>query len=307
MATSDFILVIVLAVIVYLIAKQVAKSPRNSSNQSRRTRSTRRRPRDRQQSNNHYFKTAEKLVREGRFDEASTLYIQSGQTYLAAKAKLLKGPTYANQALLILQNRLGSNITKAVDNLIQELYYKNNRPDLAAALLRANGQIEAAEAIEVVSNIQPVEFEALPPSQVVTEGKISTSDSNHPIRPTSNNTNGSGLPVEVSTIDKEEVIIPQVTSKAMGSDLDSTELIQNQPASNLQTESIPNTLLLASSKLNDNCSVCRKSIETGDTFLYCINCRAPAHSRHLLEYVKVRGVCPICNKRLAVSMYELEE
>ena len=70
--------------------------------------------------------------------------------------------------------------------------------------------------------------------------------------------------------------------------------------------SIPNTLMMAASDLIIKCIVCRKTIESGDSFIYCINCGKPGHYRHLGEMIKVTGKCPSCKKRLVLSMYDFE-
>jgi ssDNA-binding Zn-finger/Zn-ribbon topoisomerase 1 len=43
------------------------------------------------------------------------------------------------------------------------------------------------------------------------------------------------------------------------------------------------------------CIVCGMSIHRGEPALYCPNCAGKAHRAHLLEYVHVKGKCPICH------------
>jgi hypothetical protein len=69
--------------------------------------------------------------------------------------------------------------------------------------------------------------------------------------------------------------------------------------------SYPNTLMMASSKLEQNCSVCRRTIQSGDSFIYCVKCGHPGHWAHLGEMIKVTGKCPVCKQRLTQNMYDV--
>lgn len=53
------------------------------------------------------------------------------------------------------------------------------------------------------------------------------------------------------------------------------------------------------------CSVCQHSIEFGEPILICPHCNSQAHRAHILEYLKVKGVCPNCQADL--DEYELLE
>ncbi|MFX1474242.1 MAG: RING finger protein [Promethearchaeota archaeon] len=46
------------------------------------------------------------------------------------------------------------------------------------------------------------------------------------------------------------------------------------------------------------CSVCGLPIRPGQTIVFCPKCGNPAHYEHLAEWVKVKGVCPICRSRI---------
>ncbi len=53
------------------------------------------------------------------------------------------------------------------------------------------------------------------------------------------------------------------------------------------------------------CATCRLAIDMEDSILTCPHCDAPSHSRHLLEWVKIKGVCPSC--RNSISLRDLED
>ncbi len=47
-----------------------------------------------------------------------------------------------------------------------------------------------------------------------------------------------------------------------------------------------------------SCSVCEEKLSLNDLVLICIWCGSPAHSAHLLKYVKDEGYCPACGQYL---------
>ncbi|MFX1465493.1 MAG: tetratricopeptide repeat protein [Promethearchaeota archaeon] len=46
------------------------------------------------------------------------------------------------------------------------------------------------------------------------------------------------------------------------------------------------------------CPICTTPIEFGDEFVKCPHCNTMAHRSHLLEWIKIKGVCPVCRKIL---------
>jgi uncharacterized paraquat-inducible protein A len=47
-----------------------------------------------------------------------------------------------------------------------------------------------------------------------------------------------------------------------------------------------------------SCMVCGLAIQDSDQVVYCIHCGNVAHRLHLLEWIHVKGRCPICDRRL---------
>jgi hypothetical protein len=58
---------------------------------------------------------------------------------------------------------------------------------------------------------------------------------------------------------------------------------------------------IAKNNLSDNCTVCKRQIRKGETYVNCPYCQKPAHYAHIVEWIKVQGSCPNCNKRLKVE------
>lgn len=56
-----------------------------------------------------------------------------------------------------------------------------------------------------------------------------------------------------------------------------------------------------SQKVEENCSVCRMEIQEVSKMVRCPNCGSPAHYSHLAEWLKIRGHCPICKKKIKIK------
>ncbi|MHA1972169.1 MAG: hypothetical protein ACTSW1_04185 [Candidatus Hodarchaeales archaeon] len=51
----------------------------------------------------------------------------------------------------------------------------------------------------------------------------------------------------------------------------------------------------------ETCVVCRNVISDTSAMVRCPECGSPAHYSHLAEWLKMRGVCPICKKRIKIN------
>ncbi len=47
-----------------------------------------------------------------------------------------------------------------------------------------------------------------------------------------------------------------------------------------------------------NCVVCNLPLQYGDDVVWCPHCLSPAHRTHLLEWLHVKGTCPMCGREL---------
>ncbi|TFF85885.1 MAG: E3 ubiquitin-protein ligase [Promethearchaeota archaeon] len=59
--------------------------------------------------------------------------------------------------------------------------------------------------------------------------------------------------------------------------------------------------ILSLSKVPKICPVCKAVIKPTDTIIRCPACKIEAHKDHFLEYVKIHGKCPNCEKRLSMK------
>ena len=53
--------------------------------------------------------------------------------------------------------------------------------------------------------------------------------------------------------------------------------------------------------LEENCSVCRTKISDVTSLVRCPECGSPAHYPHLAEWLKIRGSCPVCRKKITIQ------
>jgi hypothetical protein len=48
----------------------------------------------------------------------------------------------------------------------------------------------------------------------------------------------------------------------------------------------------------EKCAVCGYWVHPGELVVLCPSCQAQGHRTHMLEYLKAKGSCPVCNVRL---------
>ncbi|MFX0149631.1 MAG: hypothetical protein ACFFAJ_02515 [Candidatus Hodarchaeota archaeon] len=54
-------------------------------------------------------------------------------------------------------------------------------------------------------------------------------------------------------------------------------------------------------EVEEYCTVCRMNVSDPKTLVRCPECGSPAHYSHLAEWLKIRGVCPICKKKVKIT------
>jgi len=73
-------------------------------------------------------------------------------------------------------------------------------------------------------------------------------------------------------------------------------------ASTLGSSTVSQTSLLSTEDdLEENCSVCRTKISDVTSLVRCPECGSPAHYPHLAEWLKIRGSCPVCRKKITIQ------
>ena len=58
---------------------------------------------------------------------------------------------------------------------------------------------------------------------------------------------------------------------------------------------------LTISETPEVCPICKAIMSAKDAIIACPACNVRAHKDHFLEYLKIHGTCPKCNKRLTMK------
>ena len=51
---------------------------------------------------------------------------------------------------------------------------------------------------------------------------------------------------------------------------------------------------------NEKCCVCRRPVGTSGEVVQCNSCKSVAHYPHMAEWLKIKGVCPVCKQKLTM-------
>jgi predicted RNA-binding Zn-ribbon protein involved in translation (DUF1610 family) len=51
----------------------------------------------------------------------------------------------------------------------------------------------------------------------------------------------------------------------------------------------------------ERCIVCNLAMRKEDPIAHCPACGHPAHRDHLLEWIKIKGVCPFCKRKITAD------
>ena len=292
---GEFIIIVIIVIALYLIfkgddgtkkrrkrrLKQSTNDPyssRQTGKDAPRREAPRKSRRSSSRTNSSFIRSAKREESRKNYDEASDLYLKGNQVYSSAKMKLLKGPSGAPEAINLIDINAPDQTETITRNLVNEFYYRLKQPATAAAILRAGGQNEEAIAVEVAAGI---------PSQ-----SIIVTTPNTP-------TNPAEPKILSSEPDQVEIATQETTQETaiLNSDENNSDMAGDSPDETSKIDNISNTLMMASVNLTDACSVCKKPINAGDSFLQCLSCGKPGHFKHLPEMVKVTGKCPICRER----------
>lgn len=298
---NTFLVLLIIVGALYLIfksdddSKKSRKRRRNEStidpyasrqtgrNAPRRSSSTRSRGNS-NQTKSSIIRSAKREESRKNYDEASDLYLKGDQVYSAAKMKAMKGPTGGAEVISLIEIHSPDQIETITRNLVNEFYYRLNQPATAAAILRAWGHNEEAIAVEVAAGI---------PTQAVTMATPNVAASSFEPE------------VEHTEADTVDISYQESIEDSYTATEDTTDLAEETVTETPKMENISNTLLMASVTLSDGCSVCKRAINTGDSFIQCLSCGKPGHYKHLAEMIKVTGKCPKCRQRLVISMFDL--
>ena len=114
--------------------------------------------RSKKEYNDNYnlIELARSFEEKGEYDKASLFYSKSGQVYAALKMKSMLGVKYSKEIIKTLKNSDIENPELILRNLVNEVYYKLERPAMAIALLNDFGLKEEAQALKAVTGVDMV-------------------------------------------------------------------------------------------------------------------------------------------------------
>ena len=297
--------IIILIIVGYVLLKIFSGSSKSKNKkQAKQYRTPQMTPQRPPAQTNNIEQNAKRQVSLGNFDEASNLYLRAGRIYQAAKTKAMKGPSAAPEVIEIISVNYKGNKETPLNNLVDEFYHRLNKPEVSIALLRLMNQNDRANAIQAVAFPQAESQSSYSPQEELIEVNQSFQTSSESIAETK-----PSVDMKNNLDDNMDVISEYELDDFLNSVEPVTEPAETKPVKNESpktTKSIPNTLMMASGDLGENCIACRKAIKSGDSFIYCLNCGKAGHYKHLGEMIKVTGKCPSCGKRLVLSMFDLE-
>ncbi len=228
-------------------------------------------PTDRSADN--FRKRARELERAGAFQEAAELYLMAGEVFSAAKAMASQGPEYVPQAVAIIEAYAPNRVEMIVRNLVRYFYDRNDL-QTAARLFREIGLTGEAEALEAIAQTSP-------------SAQSASISAPAPSAPASVS---AFVQPSVSTVSSQPQ--PQISAEPVRSE---------KPLADISLEKTK--AMVATSDLNEKCMLCRKNIRSGEIYVKCPHCQNIAHRSHLMEWVKVKAICPVCRQRLTTEMF----
>jgi tetratricopeptide (TPR) repeat protein len=61
------------------------------------------------------------------------------------------------------------------------------------------------------------------------------------------------------------------------------------------------SISIMSSLESERCVICKRKIKWDESYVRCPECDNPAHYAHLAEWLKIKGVCPACQKKIRLD------
>ena len=220
------------------------------------------------------YASADEFFRAGMYDRAKEEYLKTGRVFGAAKSIAAKGREFIPDSLEIISRYAPEREEEMIRNL-SRYFFDSGETEISAIILYDSNLTDEADAvlatigksIDDISASSVVEVSEIEPSIVLEEEK-SLED----------------LEAIASEAKEEKIVIKEKE--------EAPKKIQTQP------------LKVATSDLEDRCSVCLSIIKAGESFVRCPHCDIPSHYSHIVEWIKVKPQCPNCKKKLVSKMFQ---
>ncbi len=226
------------------------------------------------------YASADEYFRAGMFDRAKEEYLKTGRVFGAAKSIAAKGREFVPDSIQIISRYAPEREEEMVRNL-SRYFYDSGETEISAYILFEKGLEEEADAVLATIGKSVAD---ITPSDVV----------------------------EVGTID-QSIVIQEVEEKVSLEELEeiAAEVKEEEEETEVEAKPIPASkspvtqpLKIATSDLDERCSVCMSPIKAGESFVRCPFCEIPSHFAHIVEWIKVKPQCPNCRKKLVSRMFQ---
>ena len=223
------------------------------------------------------YASADEFFRAGMYDRAKEEYLKTGRVFGAAKSIAAKGREFIPDSLEIISRYAPEREEEMIRNL-SRYFFDSGETEISAIILYDSNLIEEADAVlatigKSIDDISPtgvVEVSEIEPAIILEEEKSLEELE--------------AIASEAKEEKEEEIVIKEK--------IETQKKIQTQP------------LKVATSDLEDRCSVCLSIIKAGESFVRCPHCDIPSHYSHIVEWIKVKPQCPNCKKKLVSKMFQ---
>lgn len=229
------------------------------------------------------YASADEYFRAGLYDRAKDEYLKTGRIFGAAKSIAAKGKDSTQDAIAIISRYAPEREDEMVRNL-SRYFFDSGDIEVSALILFEYGKKDEAEAVlaaigktlDDITEEKVVEVSQIPSSSTSSVDELSTSQ----------------------TFDELSKIVEGDTDKVVEVEKFDADTKTKKKAKARQP------LKVATSDLDERCSVCMSHIKAGDNFIRCPFCDTPSHYSHIIEWIKVKPQCPNCKQKLIARMFE---
>ncbi|MBA7526929.1 hypothetical protein ES705_19100 [subsurface metagenome] len=235
------------------------------------------------------YASADEYFRAGLYDRAKDEYLKTGRIFGAAKSIAAKGKDSTQDAIAIISRYAPEREDEMVRNL-SRYFFDSGDIEVSALILFEYGKRDEAEAVlaaigktlDDITEEKVVEVSQIPPSSTSSDDELSTSQ----------------------TFDELSKIVDE--SKSFEVDTDKVVKVEkfDVDTKTKKKAKARQPLKVATSDLDERCSVCMSHIKAGDNFIRCPFCDTPSHYSHIIEWIKVKPQCPNCKQKLIARMFE---
>jgi hypothetical protein len=229
------------------------------------------------------YASADEFFRAGMYDRAKEEYLKTGRVFGAAKSIAAKGREFIPDALQIISRYAPEREEEMVRNL-SRYFFDSGETEISALILSESDLKEEADAVLATIG-KTIDDIALGETVEVSSIEPVTSDE------------------EMAETQKSLEELEIIAAETKDAEIQEEIIIKEKEVSAKQ-EIITQPLKIATSTLEERCSVCMSHIKAGESFVRCPHCDIPSHYAHIVEWIKVKPQCPNCRKKLVAKMFQ---